>query len=206
MEISVIKKGGVVFCWLMLIILLQIAPVAGADVYEPDVNDEIVYFTDSGEAEFTSSVPLHTFTGRSGNLTGMIDLQENLIDFYLDLNTLKTGIGRRDRDMYRTLNVDDHPFAEFTGSFVSQFDENIAEPQVAIVEGEFSIHGVTRQIRIEGELQKQGEDLHLSAEWIILLDDYGIDPPGILFYRVTEEQEVRIEAVLQSFPREEINP
>ena len=194
------------FCCLLLITLLQIVPVAGPELNEPDVIDEIIYYTDSGEAEFTSSVPLHTFTGRSGNLTGMIDLEENLIDFYLDLNTLKTGIGRRDRDMYRTLNVDDHPFAEFTGMFVSQFDESISEPQVAIVEGEFSIHGVTRQIRIEGELQMQGENLHLSAEWIILLDDYGIDPPGILFYRVTEEQEVRIEAVLQPYPREEINP
>lgn len=190
----------------MILTVLQVATFTGSDAFTQDENEEIVYYTDSGLAEFTSSVPLHTFTGRSGNLTGMIDLQENLIDFYVDLNTLKTGIGRRDRDMYRTLNVDDYPFAEFTGSLVSQFDENIAEPQVAIVEGEFTIHGVTRQIRIEGELQKQGEDLHLSAEWIILLDDYGIDPPGILFYRVTEEQEVRIEAVLQPYPREEINP
>jgi len=194
------------FRWLIILTLLQFAPYAGPGAHAQDENEEIVYYTESGIAEFTSSVPLHTFTGRSGNLTGMIDLEENLVDFFLDLHTLKTGIGRRDRDMYRTLNVDDHPFAEFTGSLASPFDEGIAEPQVAIVEGEFTVHGVTQQIRIEGELQKQDGDLHLSAEWILLLEDYGIEPPGILFYRVTEEQEVRIEAVLQPYPREEINP
>jgi len=195
-----------VFSWLLLIVLMQIDSHGGFDLNEPDVIEEIVYFTDSGVAEFTSSVPLHTFTGSSGNLTGMIDLQENIVDFYLDLNTLKTGIGRRDRDMYRTLNVDDYPFAEFSGTLQSPFDEDNAGQQVAIVEGDFTIHGVTRQIRIEGELQKQGDNLHLAAEWIILLEDYDLEPPGILFYRVTEEQEVRIEAVLEPYPRDEINP
>jgi len=67
----------------------------------------LIYMTHSGHAEFTSRVPLHTFTGESNHLTGMINYGENIIDFYLDLNTLRTGIDRRDRDMFRTLNVDE---------------------------------------------------------------------------------------------------
>jgi len=158
-------------------------------------NDNI-YYTDNGFAEFTSSVPLHTFTGESGYLTGMIDLEENVIDFYLDLSTLKTGNSRRDRDMYRTLNVDDNPFAEFTGSLVSAFDENSTAKQEVQVRGEFTVHGVTREKTIEGTLQKQNDAILIEAEWVQSLSEHDIEPPGILFYRVRDEMDVRIEATL----------
>lgn len=177
----------------LVLLLLHSLPLTG---------EEDVFYTDSGHAEFTSSVPLHSFTGESDNLTGMIDPQENIVDFYLDLKSLKTGIGRRDRDMFRTLNVDEYPFAEFTGSLDSPFDIESAEEQPVTVSGEFSIHGVTREISIDGILQNRGGDIYLEAEWIINLSDYDIEPPGILFYRVNEEQEVRIEAVLESISRD----
>lgn len=168
-------------------------------------NEDVIYYTDSGYAEFASSVPLHSFTGESNHLTGMVDLEENIVDFYLDLNTLETGIDRRDQDMYETLNVSEHPFAEFTGSLQSEFDAESTEPQQVVVEGEFTVHGETREINIEGQMQMQDDRLHLEAEWVLLLEDYNIEPPGILFYRVDSEQEIRIEAELSPEPRDEFS-
>jgi polyisoprenoid-binding protein YceI len=165
---------------------------------------DVVYYTGSGHAEFTSSVPLHSFTGESDHLTGMIDLQENVVDFYLDLGTLKTGIGRRDRDMYRTLKVDDHPYAEFTGRLASVFDMESGDAQKVTAIGNFTLSGVSRQVRIDGQLAGTGSGLVLEAEWIINIRDYDIDPPGILFYRVDEEIEVQIRAELESTDRENI--
>jgi len=153
--------------------------------------------SEAGHAEFTSSVPLHTFTGESDHLIGMINFEENIIDFFLDLETLKTGNSRRDRDMYRTLNVEEFPFAEFTGSLVSSFDLNSSQRQSVRVEGEFTIHGITREKTVEGTLQKQGDEIWLEAEWVHDITDHEIEPPGILFYRVRDEMDVRIEAKLQ---------
>jgi polyisoprenoid-binding protein YceI len=166
--------------------------------------EDVVYYTGSGHAEFTSSVPLHSFTGKSDHLTGMIDLRDNVIDFYLDLNTLKTGIGRRDRDMYRTLNVSDHPYAEFTGSLETGFDSESGDAQKVTATGVFTMSGVARDVRIDGQLTKTGSGLLLEAEWIINIRDHDIEPPGILFYRVDEEMEVRIRAVLDATGRETI--
>ncbi|MEX0995339.1 MAG: YceI family protein, partial [Balneolaceae bacterium] len=143
-------------------------------------------------------------TGVSGHLTGMIDPSDGTVDFYLDLSTLKTGIDRRDKDMYRTLNIDDHPFAEFTGSLTIGFDPDSDLEQVVRAEGDFTLHGVTRQIAVEGTIQKQDDGFLLQAEWVVLLSDHDIEPPGILFYRVTDEQEVRIEATLEAVEREEV--
>lgn len=165
---------------------------------------DIIYYTDSGYAEFHSSVPLDTFTGRSDYLTGMIDLSRNEIDFYLDLETLETGNDRRDRDMYRTLNIEEYPFAEFTGRLQSDFDEDSSGPQSVKAVGEFTVHGVTREITVEGDLQKFGDSLLLNAEWILDLTDYDVEPPGILFYRVADEIEMKIEATLEVRQRDEL--
>lgn len=154
------------------------------------------YITEDGHVEFTSSVPLHSFKGSSSHLNGLIDLDENLVDFYIDLQTLDTGNGKRDRDMYSTLNVDEFPFAEFTGSLTSSFDSESSEEQDVTVSGDFSIHGVTQKIEVNGTLQKVENGLELNASWILNLDEYDIEPPGILFYKVDEEIDIQIEAKL----------
>jgi polyisoprenoid-binding protein YceI len=154
------------------------------------------FFTETGNAEFTSSVPLHEFTGKSSHLTGMIDFDNELLDFYLDLETLETGNSRRDRDMYHTLNVDEYPFAEFTGWIVSDFDKNSDEVQHVTVTGDFTIHGITREMSIEGTLQMLGDEVRIIAEWVHNMTDHDIEPPGILFYRVRDKMDVRIEATL----------
>ncbi len=195
MKISTLAKRIVTY-FLYLFIIVQVAFSSS--------RDDIIYYTESGYAEFTSRVPLHTFTGKSNDLTGMIDPREGVVDFYLDLNTLETGIGKRDRDMFNTLEVDEYPFAEFTGTLNSSIDMELTTRQDAVVTGEFTMHGVTREVTIQGTLQKNEEGVFLEAEWILNLTHYNIKPPGILFYRVNEEQGIRIEATLLPQNRETV--
>jgi polyisoprenoid-binding protein YceI len=154
------------------------------------------YYTESGTAVFHSKVPLHTFSGSSENLTGLINLEDKTVDFYLDLATLDTGNGKRDKDMRLTLDVENHPFGEFFGTLVSDFDPLFEDAQPAIVEGTFKIHGNEQEVRIEGELTRNGDEIFLNAGWILRLEDYDIVPPSLLFVKVDQEQEIEIEAVL----------
>ena len=158
---------------------------------------DTVYYSDKGYVKFTSGVPLHTFSGESNHLTGMIDFKENIVDFYVDLNTLKTGIGKRDRDMYKTLNTSDHPFAEFTGS-LTDTDFDLSKDSVTIVaEGTFTLNGMNRELSVDGSLMKENDNIILKARWEIPLSKYNIEPPGVLFYRVDEVQKVMIEVILE---------
>jgi polyisoprenoid-binding protein YceI len=76
--------------------------------------------TESGKVIFLSQAPLSEFTGESKSLKGLIDFEKNLVDFYIDLNTLKTGILLRDKHMRENyLETEKFPFAEFTGKFES---------------------------------------------------------------------------------------
>lgn len=175
--------GGAAACVLLLGICYQ---SAGAQAFR----------TESGHAEFQSTVPLHTFTGTSDRLHGRISLADSTVDFYLDLNTLETGVDKRDKDMRETLETEQYPFAEFYGTLASPFDPATEGPQEVTARGEFTIHGITREIAVEGTLERTGEGLRLTAAWTLDMTEYEIKPPGILFYRVSEEIAIEIEATL----------
>ena len=172
--------------WLIAVLPFWIAPSLAAQTY----------MTEGSHVEFTSSVPLHTFTGESENLVGMVNLADSTVDFYVDLTTLETGLGKRDKDMRITLETDKFPFAEFFGKLVSPFDPENPEPQPAIARGDFKIHGVSRSIEVEGTLQKTDTGLALKAAWDLQLEDYEIVPPKLLFIKVDQTQALKIDALL----------
>jgi len=154
------------------------------------------YASARGTVSFTSRVPLHTFTGTSQHLNGQLDVAARTLDFYVDLETLETGIGKRDRDMREALETDAFPFAEFTGRLASAFDATASGPQRARVRGEFSLHGVTRQINVAGTLERTRQGLRVRAMWEVRLDDYGIEPPRLLMVKVNQVQAVEIDILL----------
>jgi|AntRauTorckE6833_2_1112554.scaffolds.fasta_scaffold33174_2 polyisoprenoid-binding protein YceI len=167
---------------------------------------DTIYYSDSGYVKFTSEVPLHTFSGESDKLAGMIDFKENIIDFFVDLNTLETGNGKRDRDMLETLNADQHPFAEFSGEMEPITEVPLPGEKITVTaSGTFIINGVSNELTLEGSLQNENDILILEASWDLSLADYNIEPPGILFYRVNDIQKLEIKVKLEPKSKSELD-
>lgn len=159
-----------------------------------------VFLTENSKAVFTSRAPMLTFSGESDQLNGMIDLEQNLLDFYLDLETLETGIRLRDKHMRDSyLETDSYPFAEFRGHLaqVPSFEDSDTASVVAV--GRFKVHGIEREIEVPGVLIRRSEGLLLSAEWTIDLPDYEISVPKVVFYELSETQMIRIEGLFRPY-------
>lgn len=151
------------------------------------------FASDDGYVEFVSTAPMLEFKGKSDHLAGLVDLEKNLVDFYIDLNTLDTGINLRNnhmRDSY--LETEKYPFAEFTGKIISDYSKLPQEAQEVTVSGIFNIHGVEREMEIKGKLTPDGNGLKLDASWVVLLEDHNIDRPRVVFYELADEQTVNI--------------
>lgn len=156
------------------------------------------YQTTTGNVTFLSKAPLNEFEGKSSTLNGLINLQSNLLDFFVDLNTLKTGIGLRDSHMRENyLETEKYPFAEFTGR-IDQLPTLILGTKTPVKAiGKFKIHGEEREIEVSGTLtQLQNGIMELEASFIILLSEYKIPLPKLVFYELAEEQKVSIKATL----------
>lgn len=152
------------------------------------------YKTESGKVEFLSQASLNEFTGVSSQLNGLINFEKNVLDFFIDLNTLKTGIGLRDRHMRENyLETKKYPFAEFTGKIKEDIRLNPGESRNVTAVGKFKIHGVEREISVPGKVTAISEnEIKLEAKFTILLSDYNIDIPKVVFYELAEDQVVTL--------------
>lgn len=156
-----------------------------------------VFTADNGYVEFESRAPLLTFKGISNQLHGFVNLSTGEVDFYVDLSTLSTNNRRRDRDMRQIyLETDRFPFAEFSGILTSPFDSESNITQPAIVEGKFTMRGISRPFTAEGTIQQNEAGLLIEASWQILLQDFNIDRPRIVFYELSDVQQVSIKITL----------
>lgn len=158
-----------------------------------------VFKTEKGNVEFLSKAPLNEFTGKSSDLNGLVDLEKNLLNFFIDLNTLNTGIGLRDRHMRENyLETKKYPYAEFTGKIDPQINLSIGQSIPVTAKGKFKIHGVEREIEVPGKLTSVSDsELQLEAKFTVLLSDYKIDIPSVVFYELAEDQIVSIKAILK---------
>lgn len=152
----------------------------------------------NGKAVFISDAQLLEFKGTSTQLAGLINLNKNLVDFYLDLNTIDTGIELRNKHMRnRYLETDDHPFAEFTGKLISSLNPQRFKKQQAKVQGTFKLHGVERKMTLTGTITPTKEGLQVNASWNILLETFDIERPSIVFYKLANKQKINISILLK---------
>lgn len=155
------------------------------------------FITNSGNVEFISTAPLLTFKGTSNHLNGLIDLESGKVDFFVDLNTLNTGNRRRDRDMRKVyLETEKYPFAEFTGKITQDIDPNFNGEIPVTVQGHFKMRGIEHPLSVEGVIRKTDVGIHVQASWEILLRDFNIDRPRVVFYELSDVQTVNIDVTL----------
>lgn len=159
-----------------------------------------VFYTENGFAEFTSRAPMLTFSGTSENLTGLIDLEQNLLDFYLDLETLRTGIRLRDKHMRDSyLETDQFPYAEFRGRLAELPDFSTSDTVSVLAVGQFKVHGIERPLEVPGTIIRTDKGLELAANWTLRLPEFDIAVPKVVFYELSETQEVRIAGFFQPY-------
>jgi polyisoprenoid-binding protein YceI len=162
---------------------------------------------------FTSQAPLETIVGKTAEIVGKVEVDPANVAtakayFEVDLATLKTGIDMRDTHMREQyLEVAKYPKAIFELSRVVKSSANVLEdmkPVDMTVEGNFTVHGVTKTITIpmkvtyfkESESTKSrlpGDIVHVQAKWDLLLSDYSINRPQFIILKLDDKQAIDID-------------
>lgn len=157
------------------------------------------YYTEDGDVVFISESTMESFNGSSSNLVGLINLQDSVVDFYVDLNTLDTGIKLRNEHMRENfLHTEEHRFASFYGTLSTPLDPALKDTQQVKTTGTFTVNGNENNIEVTGKaIFDENGVLHLTAGWELNLNDYNIEVPKLLFLKVSEEQIIEINAILK---------
>ena len=190
--------------------LLFTTTISAQDTIRFNVNDD----AKRDIVTFTSKAPMETIVGKTAEIVGFINLDLNDIagsanaEFEVDLASLKTGIGMRDKDMRnKFLEIDKYPKAIFKLSKVINADENKLENGKSVdiqFEGDFTVHGVTKPMSInmtvtymrETEETKQrlpGDLIHVVGTFDVLLSDHDIERPKFIILKLDDKQVINLD-------------
>lgn len=90
------------------------------------------------------------------------------------------------------LESEKYPKATFSG-LIEGFDIDTNGEQKVTAKGTMNMHGVTKEINVEGTLQKNDDGLILKAVFPIKLKDYKVKIPRLLLQNIAEEVEVTLD-------------
>ena len=158
----------------------------------------------TGTLSYDGRATLGNFTGTtdsvSGRLVGADDLAR--VSGFVEARaaTLKTGNGKRDRDQYKSLEVDSFPTIRYELDSVT-VDLPGRDTTTVTLRGHFLLHGVRRAADLPARLVLTGAAAHLTASTPLDLRDYRIEGLSKLLgvLRMNPEIVVRIDVTF-AFP------
>jgi polyisoprenoid-binding protein YceI len=167
----------------------------------------------SNQATFFSTAPLEDITGMSTDVWGNVsfDVEDitNTLEGKVKISTasLESGIDLRDEHIRSAdwLNAEEYPEITFNIKDVKNVKEIDGSNIKVTVIGEFTLHGVTKEVKSdvdltyleESELTKMrlpGDLLSVRAKFNIKLSDFGVQHM-VLGKRVSDEIEISVNIV-----------
>lgn len=150
--------------------------------------------------KFTSDARVETFDGTTDKIDGYMAwdgddiLSKNQLYFEVDLRTIDTGIGLRNRHMREDyLETDKYPMTSFKGKIIKADKASDGKLNV-VAEGNMSIHGVTRPITIRGTLTpSQAGGYRVQSNFEVKLPDYNIPIPQLMFLKISEVMKLNLD-------------
>lgn len=150
------------------------------------------YLSNDGKITFFSEAPLENISAVNKKVSAAYDAESKHLVFQLQISDFifpKPLMQEHFNENY--LESDIYPKSSFSGKIISRVDSN------AIVEGILKIHGINNKIRVPGILHHSENELNISANFIVKLEDYNIKIPKLVLYNIAEEIEVKVSVQLK---------
>lgn len=189
------KATGLWTCLTLACVLLMRSHEALAREYDVDGSAD-------NKVVFISHAPLDDFEGVTNKIDGYVTLNcDSLLapdscpggEFYfeVDLASLDTGIGLRNRHMRENyLETEEYPYAKYKGEIVSI---DGGDTYTVRTSGTMSIHGVDREMESICKVNTSASGYHVVVEFNIRLTDFNIEVPSLMFMKINEEIVVKLD-------------
>jgi polyisoprenoid-binding protein YceI len=133
--------------------------------------------------EELASIGSTTAVGRTGDVTGTIEIEGTTLtaaEFDIGLASITTNESRRDSRVQEALETDQFPTATFTLTAPVDLgaDPASGEDISVTATGDFTLHGVTRQVEVPLQARLVGETVVVVGSFDVSFADYGVSVPS----------------------------
>lgn len=158
-----------------------------------------VYITKTGFIKFFSSTPAENIDGRNKAVNCAYDVKNNNLVFKVLIKSFefeKALMQEHFNENY--MESEKFPSANFSGKVTNIKDVNFAKDGIykVTVEGNLTIHGVTKKVSETGTFEVKGDKLLVKAKFNVRQADYDIKIPAAVAKSFNDFMEVTVDVTL----------
>ena len=154
-------------------------------------------YTIEGRVTYTASYTLGRWEGSNTSVRGRVrwnaQTGEASGQVCVELGRFDSGNPLRDADARGVFDVNKYPQSCLDVERLTQTGED------AVLVGTLEISGTRRPVRIAGKLTREGSTYRFVGGFDTSFSEWKLNPPSLLFLRVNDPVEVRLEA--RALPR-----
>jgi hypothetical protein len=153
------------------------------------------YLTKTGHIDFFSGSPIEDIEANNNKVAAVLDLATGQLAFSAPIREFqfkRTLMQEHFNENY--LESEKYPKATFTGHFAGGDAAVLggAGPHPVQVEGDLTMHGVTRHLTVPATLELKAGQLLASATFNVAPADYNIEIPMLVRDRIAKSVRVRV--------------
>ncbi|AHJ99051.1 YceI family protein [Hymenobacter swuensis] len=151
--------------------------------YRPGTAQPTRYQTRAGTVSFFSASPLEDIEARSQQLAAVLDTRTGQLAFSVPIRSFQFKRSLMQEHFNENyLESEKYPKATFSGRLVDWKPEMLAAAGAVpvVAEGDLTIHGVTRHLKVPGTLTPLTGQLLLNASFSVAPAEYNIDIPALV--------------------------
>ena len=150
-----------------------------------------LFKTVSSEITFFSEAPLEDIAAKNNKAVSIFNSETGEIAISIPINKFqfkKSLMQEHFNEKY--MESDKFPKATFKGEILN-FDLS-TDKQPTKARGDLTIHGVTREVELEGVFDLSEEKLFITTSFQVKLEDHKIKIPSLLFQNIAEIIDVKV--------------
>lgn len=160
------------------------------------------YLTKNGNISFFSETPMENIEAHNKQVNAALDISSGKMVFKVLMKSFefeKALMQEHFNENY--VESDKFPSATFDGVVkeIASFSKDKTEAMEVTLEGNLTIHGVTKKISEKGTLQWNGDAIKGDARFMVAPADYDINIPQAVINNIAKEIEVAVDVELKKF-------
>lgn len=153
----------------------------------------------SGQVHFESDAPLEIIKASSNQLRGILDLSNNTFAFTIPMESFQGFNSSLQREHFNESYVESmrFPRATFTGKIIEDIGNIGPQSMTVRAKGTLTVHGISKERIIEAEIFKKNNQIVISSNFDVILEDHDIKIPRVVNQKIAESIMVNVKAQLE---------
>jgi len=172
-------------------LILSILALAAFNVFAQDV-----YLTKAGNIRFFSSTPLEDIEGKSKDAVSALNTKTGEIVAQIQIKSFRFEKSLMEEHFNENyMESEKFPKAVLKAKILDleKYDFSKDGEQKVVFEGDLTIHGVTKKVKLEGTIKKSGKNVQAKSVFKVKLADYNIKVPSVVTKNIAEDIEVTVD-------------